>query len=306
MPIEWCKYPSIENEKVLAQYEWPSHEFVVTEKVDGANFCMLVPADAEQPLEFYTRNLRLGPADSFMGFRSNERLVQRFESLAAIVRDSKHKSGLVYGELFGGFHTKIKAEGGGPSRKPIQKRVEYSSDHHFLAFDFRAEGSAFLGWTDFCELIPEPFRVSALCVGPLHECLSWCVHHLDFRTQFGDDHPAAARTVEGFVLRHADRSDVKFKFRTPTFVDEEEVPRTPKVKTAKPKPTFPASLTRARFLSAVTKIPRDEEGRVAMKHIPVLVEELFEDVRKETGEALDKKIVGWFVREEIEEYNRGV
>lgn len=306
----WYKYSSIENEKEMSRYQTPSDTFVVTEKVDGSNFCMSVPEDPAEPLEFYTRNLRLGPTDDFLGFRSNDGLMARFTSLASIVRSSEYKSGLVYGELFGGYYTKPVEEVKGRKverRKPVQKNVEYSPCHHFVAFDFRPRASAFLGWSDFCETIPEAYRVSSLFEGSLTSSVEWCASNHTFRTSFGEDHPEANRTVEGFVLRRVSNSGIKFKYRTPAFLDKpDEGARASSVKTEKPRPEFPASLTRQRFLSAVTKIPREADGKIHMKYVPALTDELVADVTKEDGVVLEKKTVGWFVREEVMEFNSKV
>lgn len=124
--IKFKRYPSIENsyrEKYINNWVKKSpelifEEFVIVEKVHGANFQILIEP---HNVQFAKRSTLLDPHETFYGYQEvmgeTEDLIT---TLQHWVTQQKQDSIRVYGELFGAN---------------IQKGVDYGEKKRFLAFD---------------------------------------------------------------------------------------------------------------------------------------------------------------------------
>ena len=133
--------------RALASAEW-----VVTEKIHGANVCFIVTGE---DIACAKRKALLGEGDEFYGFRQvRERLRERLLELGSIAAGELPgtESVAIYGELFGGGypHPDVAPE---PDVQPIQTGVYYSPRIEFCAFDiavdFSAEAKRERLWLDF-------------------------------------------------------------------------------------------------------------------------------------------------------------
>lgn len=292
----WHHYPEIENEKALSECDLTSETFVVTEKIDGANFCLQVAKGAaDDDVVFYSRNCRLGPTDSFFGFRDRTKHAELWATLqeaADVVREHAGGCGLLYGELFGGYFPHS-------SHRGVLNRVQYAPHLLFRAFDFSPDGERFYSWDEFAATFPESMRVVALHAGDLASCRAFVDANLQRRSDYATHHDEATQqVVEGFVVRRVRFSMQKYKYRVPAFSGKAIKPAARKTA---PALVFPPYLTSEIFLSALSKTPHEEKLRKT--DIPWLMKAIAADVVKDFGEKLDQKVLGAFVRGEIERHN---
>lgn len=124
--------------------------YVVTEKVHGANFCIIASrSDDFMSVKFAKRTAVLGSMDDAEDFYScrSTGLLRRLTPCGAAVLerlvgndsgDSPVKAVHIYGELFGGSypHPDVQAI---PGMEPVQIGVWYAPDLHFMAFDVVVE-----------------------------------------------------------------------------------------------------------------------------------------------------------------------
>jgi Rnl2 family RNA ligase len=128
----------------LSSARWPSFKssrrFVVTEKVHGAHFVLVVSVAADgsvRNLRYAKRGGLLDDGDDFFGFRT-ARIPQRYGGAAHAVARAVAQAGQgalmvqVHGELFGGGHPAMPALAG---RRLVQSGIAYSDDIEFMAFD---------------------------------------------------------------------------------------------------------------------------------------------------------------------------
>ena len=117
--------------RALAHAEW-----IVTEKIHGANFC-LVTDGAE--IRAAKRKAFLDGEEDFFGHRAmlerNAEALRRVFALAR-ARDPQITRAIVYGELFGGGypHPEVPVD---PAVQPVQTGCFYSPTIEFCAFDSR-------------------------------------------------------------------------------------------------------------------------------------------------------------------------
>lgn len=135
----FTKYPKIP----LSTKDMPDlpagAEWIVTEKLHGANFS--VACDADGKVEFAKRSGPLPLEEDFYSFRS-QRLDRRLQEPARRVRALAVRCGLaasgdsvcVFGELVGGHypHPDVNPV---PGLQPVQRGVWYSPDLRFIGFD---------------------------------------------------------------------------------------------------------------------------------------------------------------------------
>ncbi|WP_372366917.1 RNA ligase family protein [Candidatus Uabimicrobium sp. HlEnr_7] len=131
--------------------DWKKIEWVVTEKVHGANFCILV--DGEN-IHSAKRKSILEPGESF--FHYQKIIAQYKENILELFHAIKLEKPLiegiyVYGELFGGQypHSNVKSLG----LSPIQTGVYYSPDVEFLIFDIAYVAEGKRKYIDYCSLV---------------------------------------------------------------------------------------------------------------------------------------------------------
>lgn len=172
------KYNSIENsyrDKTInliktmglgsANVEW-----VVTEKVHGANF--QISYDGET-VTFSSRNGALSDDDSFYGYK---RIAETLtDGIKALYDQTQGVDVRVYGELFGGGYDHPDVEQ--CSCKQVQRGVQYSPKTEFYAFDLMVksgEYESYVLWTEAEDLLSEHFfTAKTLFKGTLDECLAY-------------------------------------------------------------------------------------------------------------------------------------
>lgn len=117
--------------RALAHVEW-----IVTEKIHGANFCLVTDG---VEIRAAKRKAFLDPDEEFFGHRAmlerNAEAVRRVFALAR-ARNPQIARVLVYGELFGGGypHPDVPVD---PSAQPVQTGCFYSPTIELCAFDLR-------------------------------------------------------------------------------------------------------------------------------------------------------------------------
>ncbi|HEY1012377.1 MAG TPA: RNA ligase family protein [Herpetosiphonaceae bacterium] len=121
--------------RLLGRQRW-----VVTEKIHGANFCLLSDGAA---LACANRRRLLGPGDDFFGHQA---VVARLRPASlelgrAVRRRHGAEFVLIYGELFGGAYPHPAVDAA-PGAEPVQTGIFYAPAVEFWAFDLA------LGWRD--------------------------------------------------------------------------------------------------------------------------------------------------------------
>jgi Rnl2 family RNA ligase len=192
----------LQDTRLLDSVEW-----VVTEKVHGANFSFIFTGDE---LRYAKRKAYLRWADDFFGFQlAAERLdgavMRLFERIR---RDHPFHTAVVYGELFGGNypHRDVPAD---PRVQAIQTGIFYSPTVEYYAFDIailptEAEESRY--YLDYAQAVAYfeacgiPYA-RPLFIGKLNEALF-------FDTRFNSKIPAwlglpdiGTNLVEGIVVK---------------------------------------------------------------------------------------------------------
>lgn len=129
--MEFKKYPSLENhyqhkhiEKWFVKFpELPYEPFVITEKIDGANFCIII---TKNKIAHQKRSAILNPEAGFFNYQS---VMENCKEQVAKVQkwgvDHLTDEIRIFGEIFG--------EG-------IQKRVDYGVGKQFLPFEIWVNG----------------------------------------------------------------------------------------------------------------------------------------------------------------------
>lgn len=181
--MKFKKYNSIENtydkeylDRVVS--ENPEEcEYVVQEKVHGANSCFIVDGDG---VLFAKRTGVVEEGEAFYGYES---VLMKYKDevvkIAQQLRESYPATTkvFIYGELFGGSYPH-KDVVNNPKIKSVQKGVFYYNDVDFYSFDiyiFEKESGAFLPVHE-CECIFSVHGMMyarALFRGSLDECLSY-------------------------------------------------------------------------------------------------------------------------------------
>jgi len=179
-------------------------EWIASEKVHGANFCLETDGDL---VEYASRSSKLG-AGAFMNagetMPAYHGFAQEAFRLARRARPDLRKV-LIYGEYFGGYYP---GQASGPGAKCVQKGVAYSPGNHFYAFDVSLNGDGYLDFDEARALLLAagfPLVAAPLHRGSLDELLSVDVE--SFRTTLPAllGYPALDRfqIAEGLVIRPA-------------------------------------------------------------------------------------------------------
>ncbi len=220
----------------LSRVDW-----VVTEKIHGANFCFVISGDG---IDCARRKALLGPGEDFFG---HNRVLNRLrEPLRRLFAAQGAPRLFVYGELFGGGypHPDVPAVSG---VQPVQTGVWYHPDVRFVAFDVVSE-EARRGWWGFDEMTTAleaagvPF-VPPRFIGGWSDALTQSV---DFTTEVPARlglPPLGDNLAEGIVL----------KPREPVLVGE----RRPTLKRKNPRFAEDARYLQARKWDAPTTAPLD-------------------------------------------------
>ncbi len=145
-------------------------QWVVTEKIHGANFCLIYTPQAG--LECAKRKALLEPGEHFFAHRRVVATVEpQIRALYERVheRDGRVRRVLVYGELFGGAypHAEVTPIEG---LQAIQTGVYYCPEVVFCAFDLAfetEEGAQSHQYVDFPQALEDFEAVGLFCVAPL-------------------------------------------------------------------------------------------------------------------------------------------
>lgn len=181
----WSRFPKIADSTGSFEASSSSSTFVVTEKIHGANFSIIVHANGT--VAFASRSGPLADSDNFFGYRS-QGLHTLLSPRARVLRDALVESNAttadaavtIYGELCGGAypHPEVPAAAGA---LPVQNGIWYAPSLIFVGFDVAVTvaGSPirFLSF-DLARTraLAAGFRFATpLHIGPLSSCISYDV-----------------------------------------------------------------------------------------------------------------------------------
>lgn len=171
------KYSSIENsyrQKYINKIQMnikPDSEFVVTEKVHGANFSIYVSGNGDIKCAKRTAFLKEGEQ-----FYNHDVVLQKLSKKVLdmfwFFKSCFHEELVICGEICGGSYPHESVDR--LNVKKVQRGVFYSNDIEFIAFDIRLDGEYINhnNFIDLCEefgimTAPEVFR------GSLTDCLNY-------------------------------------------------------------------------------------------------------------------------------------
>lgn len=209
--MEFRKYNSIENtyqKTVLEQiikHEFDTVEYVVQEKVHGANFA------------FYTNGIQVKIAkrsdfieenDTFYNaHKVAEKYHAKVKSLFYEVKElfPNVQFITVFGELFGGHynHPEVPTVQGAIK---VQKGIDYSPENDFYAFDIKVDNSHYLN-VDLANKLFEKtgfFYAKTLFKGSLTDCLKYPNDFNSLIPEWLGLPSLATNIVEGVVIRPVD------------------------------------------------------------------------------------------------------
>lgn len=168
--MPWIKYPKMPEVSSSGR-----GEFVVTEKIHGANLS-IIASSISGTVSFAKRTAVLGTADDcedFYSLRSSRLAHELRPRVLRVAEEAAATEIHIYGELFGGHypHPNVSPVAG---IQAVQKGIWYSPSLRFMAFDVRMDGS-FLNYDrgrELCEAAGIMF-VAPLFRGSLSECISF-------------------------------------------------------------------------------------------------------------------------------------
>lgn len=173
IPENWDSLNLTESDyRLLKKTEW-----IVTEKIHGANFCILTNGEE---IHFAKRKEILPEEENFFGYHSlRETLAEKSKQLYTQISETYPDTVAVaiYGELFGGAypHPEIPPIDG---IQAIQTGVYYSPNIHFWVFDISRITDTSVYYLSFqelienCEITQLPY-VPALFAGTYQEAQSY-------------------------------------------------------------------------------------------------------------------------------------
>ncbi|BBM88004.1 RNA ligase family protein [Candidatus Uabimicrobium amorphum] len=183
MPLEHTSYEKIsenENKWVVTEEDYRKfnkHNWVVTEKIHGANFCIL--SDGERVICAKRKEI-LNAGESFFGHANVvHRISTQIRKLYTILhQDNPQLTSIsVYGELFGGDypHAEVEKKAG---ISAVQTGVYYSPDIEFSIFDIAITSGAtreYLTWDVFCKVLDEVqlLRCQSLFTGKYQKAMAF-------------------------------------------------------------------------------------------------------------------------------------
>jgi len=209
--IQFKKYNSIENtfdrefmDKIVIE-ECDKQEFVVQEKVHGANVCLITDG---KTVSF---GKRTGFVEAGEKFYDYEELLERYKpkviSLFSVVKESftDVKTLMIFGEMFGGKypHPDVKNDN---KTMIIQKGVHYCPNHEFYAFDLyivNDETGRFLSVDEANTYFEREgfFYAKSLFRGTFAECLKYPNDALSKIAEWMGLPPIEDNICEGVVIR---------------------------------------------------------------------------------------------------------
>ena len=214
----WRRYPKIPESTARWTASAEANnadEYVVTEKLHGANFSIILGANGDAA--FASRSGVLALNDNFYGFRSQgldhylATRARRLHSLCVSDGVCVGEDGIItiYGELCGG-HYPHPAVAAVPGLGPVQRGCWYAPQLCFVAFDVRVHCKSGTRFMDFAAARTAATDAGFLFTRPLLQGpLSLCLH---FPARFGTHLPATLglpaleddpNWAEGIVVRPA-------------------------------------------------------------------------------------------------------
>lgn len=140
-------------------------QWVATEKVHGANFCISASAEG---LRFGKRKSWLAPEDDFFAWQSIAPLLaEPALRIWKMIRNTEEVERVnIYGELFGGGypHPAIAPV---PGLQPVQTGIWYAPGIHFYAFDIATEAGEERSYMDYRDAITCFEKAGMLFARPL-------------------------------------------------------------------------------------------------------------------------------------------
>ncbi|MFE1748141.1 RNA ligase family protein [Coleofasciculus sp. H7-2] len=151
--ISYEKIPENPNNWNLKESDYRAFkktDWVVTEKIHGANFCII--ADGSD-VQFAKRKELLQPDEDFFGYQTlGYKLAQQVKEIFNIIQAERQGTFRVsvYGELFGGEypHPDVAAV---PNVQAVQTGIYYSPKIEFCAFDIAVEENSSAAKRDYID-----------------------------------------------------------------------------------------------------------------------------------------------------------
>lgn len=295
------------GERALERAVW-----VVTEKIHGANFCLVTDGRA---VRCANRRHFLAPDEPFFGY---QRLLARLEQpvRAAWALARRERPGLerlaLYGELFGGAypHPDVPPD---PLVQPVQTGVYYAPSVEFCAFDLAAEQGARRAYLDYDQALAICREAGVMAAEPLLR--GGYSAALAYPVGFGSTIPARLglpplaqpNLAEGVVIKPLQALTVAggrgplrpvLKKKIAQFAEDRRYSAAQKWEAVRPDPGA-AELARLEWLaynlvtenrlrSAVSKLGpgRPRDGRHAQRLFRLLRDDVLEQLAEDQPEAL--------------------
>jgi Rnl2 family RNA ligase len=219
------KYPSIENHyrtkyiNMFAEHDLNNMEFILQEKLDGANFQIYITKDNHH---FGKRSSALGPEASFYNYqevtKGLEPLIQKIQG------DMGEGCTVLYAELYGGN---------------VQKRVSYQEEKKVSIYDgcfIYNDVELWLTIEGLEKLVPAEYLVPTVKkVKGIYDALEFDVEKLTTMAGDPDWDPYQNKMSEGVVIKPytkviLDRNDSPFSLKLKSELFNDKM----KVKTKKP------------------------------------------------------------------------
>ena len=181
-------------------------QWVVTEKVHGANCCFIYNVHSND-VQCAKRRGILGPKDDFFNYQSLlpqlEPKLQQIHTLLTLSGNYQNYSEIhLFGEIFGGYYPGL----GGSENDAVQTGIYYSPNVEFYAFDVALQmndDQVYLHYTEITDLFAKSGIMynEPLYVGKFEQCMDYNIH---FNSRIPQilGHPALENNkAEGVVIR---------------------------------------------------------------------------------------------------------
>lgn len=206
--MDFKKYNSIENSYQLdflneiQEKGFTNHEYVVQEKVHGANLCFITNG---KDIISAKRTELISADENFYNSKSVQQKYESkiFELFKLVSAQFNNVSQItLFGELFGGGYPHADIEQV-PTAVLVQKGIYYSPDNDFYAFDLLINNEQYLD-TDTINLLFETagfLHAKTLFRGSLSDCLQYPNNFQSHISQWLGLPDLKQNTCEGVVIR---------------------------------------------------------------------------------------------------------
>ena len=215
------KYRSIDNLNSLKTFPG---EFVVVEKVHGANFSFYCNSTNPDEVQVFNRTAQLDTLQKQKKFFNCVSVVEKIKPYLPTLYTYLGKPFTLYGELFGGLYNKTTEKGS----FCVQRGVDYCPFNDFFAFDLKVGDYLvdFDTFTKAMEACKFPLYAKPLFRGSFEDASKWSNEHkedLSTIPSFYNLQPLSAR--EGHVLKQVSEKEVgkgfiMFKDKGQKFTDK--------------------------------------------------------------------------------------